>query len=107
MSDVPLYRLRVGPESFTGKAARGEQSTQKVKAGVIRRAKPASFLGPVAAPVRAALTERQLQARAPEVGNYARSCRADTYQSNTGAPSTSSPTDEKWIMLISACLIAR
>ncbi len=88
MSDVPFHRLRVGPESFTGKAARGEQSTQKVKLELSQRAKPVSFLGPIAAPVRAALTERQLQARAPEMGNYDRLFRANTYHSKTGAPST-------------------
>ena len=68
---------------------------------------PFPFWSRLAVPVWAALAERQLQAHAPMVENLARTFRANIYQSNSGTPSTQSPTEEKWIILISACLITR
>lgn len=100
--DFPLHVPRVWPESFTAKAARGEFRRQMERRKKTGGNRPFPYRNRTAVPVGAARPERQLQAPATEVDVLARTFRATFYQSNSGALSTASPAEEKWIMLISA-----
>lgn len=93
--------------SFTATVSGGDRQERKTQ-GVTWRAKPVSLQVPFLAPGGAALPERQLQARAlRRLKKNTRHPAGLIYQSNTGEPSSFSPTWEKWIILILACLTYR